>query len=654
MGEISNISLKQSPLTGKKLPAAAGVLAALASLIDRTVLLEEEAATHFRQDPALALALLATAKPGGATLHMQELLQRLGTRLVALSVLATPRVPIHLAPLHLNLWRDSLRVAHLARQLAERVHYADPEAAWFAGLFHNLPEFAALADAPMPGLDGLDAYGFLADAVRHCRAPLARLKSAHPLTRLNQAATALGTRENGFDHVDVRAALASLGVDAGEGARLVQTADFYVQDTLLRYGADATPTGAVPAARDELLEIYARQSMAAQTRHLFDEASDENAALEALTRVMMSALGTNKLALLRANQAAGTFEILPKLAPPSLAQLPLRLDDAQSFLCRASDGEAAYWSQEQTEEFPVGDAQFARLLNAQSMLAIFVPGSPSHVLVAGDPAAGWQTDAGWSVFLTEWSHSLAGQVAAADSQTVPFEQVRHVVHEVANPLTIMRNYVNLLSSRLGNDASAQRDLKIISDEIERATTILRSLSPAPPATQTSIQNESQEPVAINQTVSEIVRMALGTLFAPNRINVQIDLDPSIPPLHLNRDKLKQILLNLTKNAVEAMPQGGRLIFSTRLEVGDNDSRVAIHVQDSGPGLPEAVQARLFEPQPSTKGSEHAGLGLAISRSLARALEGDIQCQSSPAGTVFTILLPAGGQLFVPGKTAVPG
>ena len=490
--------------------------------------------------------------------------------------------------------------------------------------------------------------------MRHCRAPLARLKSAHPLTRLNQAATALGTRENGFDHVDVRAALASLGLDAGEGGRLVQAADLYVQDTLLFYGVDATPTGAVPAARDELVEIYARHSMAAQTRHLFDEASDQSTALEALTQVMMSALGTHKLALLRANQTAGTFEILPGLAPPALAALPLRLDDAQSFLCRASGSEPAYWSQGEAEEFPVGDAQFARLLNAQSMLAIFIPGSPSHVLVAGDPAAGWQTDSAWSVSLTEWSRSQAGQVGATGSQTVPLEQVRHVVHEVANPLTIMRNYVNLLSNRLGNDASAQRDLKIISDEIERATTILRSLSPASPEAHTPAQNESHEPVAINQTVSEIVRMALGTLFAPNRINVQIDLDPSIPPLHLNRDKLKQILLNLTKNAVEAMPQGGRLVFSTRLQVGDNDSRVAIHVQDSGPGLPEAVKARLFEPQPSTKGSEHAGLGLAISRSLARALEGDILCQSSPAGTVFTVLLPTDGQLFLPGKTAVPG
>ncbi len=652
MGENSNILLKQNSLTGKKLPAAAGVLAALASLIDQPALLEAESASHFRHDPALALALLLPQN-GGADLQIPALLQQLGMRLAALTVLATPRVPGHLTAPHLSLWRVSLRVAQLARQLAEKTHYPVPEAAWFAGLLHNLAEFAALADAPLPALDKLDEHGFLADAVRHCRAPLARLKSAHPLVRLNQAATALGTREHGFDHVDVRAALAGLGLDPGEGTRLVQAADLYVHDTLLRYGAEAVPSGTALPAHDELLDVYARQSLATQARRLFDEAGDDAAALRALAQVMRLALNTSALAVLRVNPAAGSLEPVPELAPEPLSALPLRLDDAQSLLCRAAGGETAHWMQARAEEFPVGDAQFARLLNAQSLLALPVPGSPSHVLVATNPPADWHTAPSWPAILSEWARSRGGTTAASGFEVVPLQQVRHVVHEAANPLTIMRNYVNLLSARLGNDSSAQRDLKIISDEIERATAILRSLSPASPAAQTAPQSASTEPVGVNQTVSEIVRMALGTLLTPNRINVQIDLDPSIPPLPLNRDKLKQILLNLTKNAVEAMPQGGRLIFSTRLHVGDTDSHVAIRIQDSGPGLPEAVKQKLFEPQPSTKGDGHAGLGLAISRSLARSLEGDIECQSSPAGTVFTVQLPAGRQLFQT-RSAAPG
>ena len=653
MGENSNILLKQGAITAKKLPAAAGVLAALASLIDRADWPENEAAEHFRHEPALALALLLSAKRGGESLQIAPLVRQLGSRLTALTAFATPRVPVHLTALHQDLWRDSLRVAHLARQLAEKTHYVHSEAAWLAGLFHNLPEYAALADVSMPALDALDANGFLADAVRHCRAPLGRLKSAHPLIRLNQAATALGTRDKGFDHVDVRAALAGLGLDAGEGARLVQAANLYAQDALLRYGGDAATAGVPPRAHEALLDIYARHAMAAQLRYLFDEAGDGDAALKTLVQAMALALGANEIAVLQANLVAGVFEALPGLAPMPLGELSFRLDDAQSLLCRASEGAPTYWTAQRTDEFPVGDAQLARLLNAHTLLAIVIPGDPAHVMVAADPRADGPTDTCSAVLLSEWARSRPGKLSVPGSLTVPLEQVRHVVHEAANPLTIMRNYVSLLSNRLGNDISAQRDLKIISDEIERATAILRSLSPTAPPSRTGPQTESAEPVGINQTVSEIVRMALGTLFAPNRINVQIDFDPSIPPVPLNRDKLKQILLNLTKNAVEAMPHGGRLVFSTRLLVDDTGSRVAIHVQDSGPGLPEEVKKRLFEPQPSTKGGDHAGLGLSISRGLARALDGDIQCQSSSAGTVFTVLLPADGQL-VQGRLVTPG
>ena len=619
MGEDSNILLKKNPITGKRLPAAAGALAALASLIDRPSALENEAAVHFRHEPGLALTLLLAPQGQGRLLQIPALLQQLGPRLIALAVLTTPRVPAHLTALHLDLWRDSLRVAHLARQLAEKTRYSQSEAAWFAGLFHNLAEYAVLSDVPIPALDALDATGFLADAIKHCRAPLARLKSAHPLIRLTQAATALGTREQGYDHVDVRAALASLGLDAGEGARLVQAAELYAQEALLRYGGDAALAGALPRAHEELLDIYARHAMATQVRHLFDAAGERDEGLKRLASALALVLGASGIALLRANPEAGTLEALPGLAPPRLAELPFRLDDAQSLLCQARTGTPAHWHAARTEEFSVADAQLARLLGAESLLAIAIPGEPALIAVAANPRADAQADICAGTLLSEWTRGTASDTSAPGAQSIPLEQVRHVVHEAANPLTIMRNYVSLLSSRLGNDLSAQRDLKIISEEIERATAILRSLSPAPPPSRNGTQSENVEPVGINQTVSEIVRIALGTLFAPNRINVQIDFDPSIPPLPLNRDKLKQILLNLTKNAVEAMPHGGRLVFSTRLLVGDTDSRVAIHVQDSGPGLPDEVKKRLFEPQPSTKGGEHAGLGLSISRGLARAL-----------------------------------
>ncbi|MEE4239542.1 MAG: HAMP domain-containing sensor histidine kinase, partial [Anderseniella sp.] len=222
------------------------------------------------------------------------------------------------------------------------------------------------------------------------------------------------------------------------------------------------------------------------------------------------------------------------------------------------------------------------------------------------------------------------------SDAIPRDRVRRAVHEVANPLTIMRNYVNLLSDRLGADSTVQRDLSIISDEIERVGRIVRGITAAeehaPPAT-------ALELVSVNSAVSELVRMALGTLFAPNKVNVQIDLNPDVPPLPLQKDLLKQVLFNLAKNAVEAMNAGGHLKFTTRLVDVDGQRQIEIEVADTGPGLPAAVATRLFEPVVSEKGGDHAGLGLSISRSLVERMNGQLSCASTPQGTHFLIRLP---------------
>jgi signal transduction histidine kinase len=88
-----------------------------------------------------------------------------------------------------------------------------------------------------------------------------------------------------------------------------------------------------------------------------------------------------------------------------------------------------------------------------------------------------------------------------------------------------------------------------------------------------------------------------------------------------------------------MPGGGHLRFTTRL-IGEPGQRmVEIEVADTGPGLPPAVAARLFDPVDTQKGGDHAGLGLAISRGLVERMNGRIECDSTPQGTRFLIRLP---------------
>jgi signal transduction histidine kinase len=125
-------------------------------------------------------------------------------------------------------------------------------------------------------------------------------------------------------------------------------------------------------------------------------------------------------------------------------------------------------------------------------------------------------------------------------------------------------------------------------------------------------------------------MILRMLEEPNEIDGDADL-------------LKQILVNLIKNSVEAMPDGGRIEISNRGLVNrERKLYVELVVADSGPGLSAEVLANLFTAVKSSKEGKHHGLGLSIVHSLVKRLGGEITCRSGATGTTFEILLPARG------------
>jgi signal transduction histidine kinase len=123
--------------------------------------------------------------------------------------------------------------------------------------------------------------------------------------------------------------------------------------------------------------------------------------------------------------------------------------------------------------------------------------------------------------------------------------------------------------------------------------------------------------------------------------IDFRLDNAIPPILLSKNKLKQILINLLKNAMEASPSDGKITVSTKDNIYFGAGEfIEIKVEDKGPGLPEDVLRRLYSPVTSTKGKDHSGLGLTICKSLVDELKGMIRCDSSAAtGTVFYIYLP---------------
>jgi signal transduction histidine kinase len=200
-----------------------------------------------------------------------------------------------------------------------------------------------------------------------------------------------------------------------------------------------------------------------------------------------------------------------------------------------------------------------------------------------------------------------------------------LAHEIRNPLGAIKGFAQLARERA--DASAAKPLDAIVRESRRLENLVNSLLLYGRPSQPSIR-----PAEWNQLADDLeahAREAIGTR------PVRFSMDSRLNELRTDPDLLKQALLNLIRNAVEAAPDGGTVRLSAERTIGGD---VAISVEDDGPGIPEAVRAKLFSPFVTSKASG-AGLGLAISKKVAESLGGSLRLSAvEPHGTKAELTL----------------
>ncbi len=212
--------------------------------------------------------------------------------------------------------------------------------------------------------------------------------------------------------------------------------------------------------------------------------------------------------------------------------------------------------------------------------------------------------------------------------------VRGLAHEIKNPLGGLRGAAQLLEREL-SDESLKEYTSIIIGEADRLQNLLnRMLGPN--------TVPQKRPINIHQ-VLERVR---GVVLAEVRVGVTIirDYDPSIPDFNADQDQLIQALLNIVRNAVQAIDGSGEITLRTRVQrqftMGQHRYKLAARVDviDNGPGIPADMLESIFYPMVTTR-PEGTGLGLSIAQSLVQQHDGLIECTSRPGRTVFTVLLP---------------
>jgi PAS domain S-box-containing protein len=204
-----------------------------------------------------------------------------------------------------------------------------------------------------------------------------------------------------------------------------------------------------------------------------------------------------------------------------------------------------------------------------------------------------------------------------------------VAHEVRNPLGVIFNSLGSLRRLLRPEGDARTLLDIVGEEADRLNRIVGDLldfaRPSPP---------QLRPERLERLVEEAVAAALAQ--QPTAVVVVRDLDPAMPPVQLDGRQVRQALLNVAANAVQAMPRGGRLTARARLE----GATAVVELEDTGAGIPDDVLARIFEPFFTTKATG-SGLGLAVVKRIVDAHGGEILVGAAPGGGArFTLRFPA--------------
>ncbi|MCA8984808.1 MAG: ATP-binding protein [Planctomycetaceae bacterium] len=210
-------------------------------------------------------------------------------------------------------------------------------------------------------------------------------------------------------------------------------------------------------------------------------------------------------------------------------------------------------------------------------------------------------------------------------------------HEIKNPLTALSLHSQLLSEELQHlqlETPATETLQIMRQEIARIEQVLESFRDFASLEKLQISTENMTELV------EKTRKLMMLEAQQKNIRLDLELPPvELPQVEMDQVKIEQVLINLLKNAFEAMPQGGMVTIRLgMLTTKTGPEKVILTVQDTGNGIPEHIIHRIFDPYFTTKGAG-TGMGLALCEKIVRQHEGSLDVSSSSTGSVFVVTLP---------------
>lgn len=250
-------------------------------------------------------------------------------------------------------------------------------------------------------------------------------------------------------------------------------------------------------------------------------------------------------------------------------------------------------------------------------------------------------DAFSAAVMSVWQSRHVGLYARQAQQLAQAEKIAgmsrlsaSIAHEINNPLQALQSSLKLLTERPLAEGKREQILQMANEQVGRLVGVVQQMMDLHrPATYDGLR-----PISLHELL-EAVLVLLEPRLQNHGIVIERDWESALPRVRGVSSQLKQVFGSLVVNAIEAMPQGGRLTVRTRRVDDKGETQVQIEVTDTGKGISDQDLPHVFEPFFSTRAA-HTGLGLATSYSIVEQHAGAISAESSIHGATFRVLLPA--------------
>jgi len=650
----------------------------------------------------LSVANSPALRQGRELKNLQTCLIALGTRLVrslatCLSIQRLfDRSPKLDTSIVADFWSHSLLVGEIARSVAELAEYPNTDEAYLSGLLHDIGELILLSALGEPYrrflinstenprlqaeerqlfgtthaevgswlIDQWELDSVLADGVAFHHASAVQILTATSLPQIVWIAQALSTNVDNSPELGVVVNHSSLKLGM---AALLTARERAIQRT--RQIADAlgitiadefpkrrtaipapTPRSSDPAneAEDDITAIVGGMALLQPLQQDLFQLGSDTEVLLALRESARILFDLPKVAILLANEKGDALTGEKVGAQSELfRQLSIPLISSRSLVAAAVIGRQVRTTFDQTEALPLLDLQLSRALSADGLLCIpmLTRNRVIGVMICGlsekqhdrlQRRVPWLANFGKIAAI-----SLDAVIEASKHRQQVEEELAHqftrqarqIVHEAGNPLGIIKSYLKILERKLPEDGVRQ-ELTVLTEEIDRVANIVGHM------TQSLKVSTGTKSIDLVSVLNDFLLLYGDTLFNSRGIRIEMALPQVELPINIDRDNLKQIVLNLWKNASEALTVGKTIKISVSDNIiHDGASYVQLRVDDNGPGMTEETIQSIYHPKPLSDSSPR-GIGLSVVGSLAKREGILITCRSQiDAGTSIALLIP---------------